>query len=130
MEGRKMFQYRALLAGGVVCIAVLIGSCKKDESQPTTPVPQGPQLTAVPLGVTVGLSQSQNVTITGGTHPYTVAQPPNGNLASAQFVNANLDTAVLVITGVSMATGATSMIVRDATTPQQKSVAVGILKVQ
>lgn len=120
---------RAAYMAVLLCLVVLIGSCKRDESQPTTPAPQGAQLTAVPPGVTVGLSQSQNVTISNGTYPYAVAQPPNGNLATAQFINANLDTAVLVITGVSTATGSTVVVLRDASTPQ-KAVTVGILKVQ
>jgi hypothetical protein len=126
-----MFQNRSLLAAGVVCLAVLIGSCKKDEGQPTgSSTPQGPLLTATPAGVTVQTNRLQNVTITGGVRPYSIFQQPNVSLATAQFVNANLDTVVLVITGVSTATGSTSVLVRDASSPQQKSVAVGILKVQ
>jgi hypothetical protein len=123
--------YYVVLAIGLIVAPVLMGSCKKEDSQPTgATTPPGPTLSSVPAGVTVGSSQAKNVTITGGTYPYAVTQLPSANLATAQFVNANLDTAVLVITGVTTATGPTSVLVRDASTPQQKSVVVGILKVQ
>lgn len=117
------------IAFGIVCISVLIGSCK-DEGQPTgsSAPPPGSLLTASPPGVTVGTGGSQNVTITGGTHPYT-AQVQNPAFATTQFVTNN-DTAVVRITGVSTATGVTSVVVRDASTPQPKSVGVTITKTQ
>ena len=121
-----MRRHFAVLALGIVSIGVLVASCKKDEGGTTAPT--GPLLTAVPSGVTVGTNVSQNVTITGGTHPYT-PMSQNQGLVTAQFVNANVDTAVLVITGVSTATGSTSVVVRDASTPQ-KSVSVGVTKTQ
>jgi hypothetical protein len=112
------------------CLIVLIGSCAKDEGQPTgSSPPPGLLLTATPAAVTLQNNQSQNVTITNGMHPYNITQQPSGSLATAHFVNASLDTAVLVITGVSTATGSTSVIVRDASTPQ-KGVTVAIIKVQ
>ncbi len=120
-----MNRYYASVVIGLVCLSVLIGSCK-DEGQPNSPsTPAGSLLTATPAGVTVGAGGSQNVTITGGTHPYT-AQPQNPGLASAQVIT-NADTAVIMITGVSTATGSTSVIVRDASTPQ-KSATVGVNK--
>jgi hypothetical protein len=120
-----MFRHYAVLAVVIVSVGVLIGSCKKDESQPTS-TPTGPLLNASVSGVVVSSGTSQNVTITGGTHPYT-AQSANAGLATASFVNANVDTAILVITGVSTATGGTSVAVRDASTPQ-KSVSIGVTK--
>ena len=123
-----MPRHFAVLAVGIVSIGVLVGSCKKDEGGTTAPIQTGPLLTAVPSGVSVGTNVSQNVTITGGTHPYTAASQ-NPGLATAQFVNANVDTAVLVITGVSTATGPTSVVARDASTPQ-KSVSVSVTKTQ
>jgi hypothetical protein len=123
-----MARYGTSLAVGVACFCLLIGSCKKDESGPTaTPTQTGPALTAAPPGVTVGTGGSQNVTITGGTHPYT-AQSQNLNLASVQFTT-NADTATIMITGVSTATGSTSVVVRDASTPT-RAVAVGVTKTQ
>jgi len=109
-----------------VCVGVLISSCKNEDSQPNA-TQQGPSLTATPAGVTIGAGGSQNVSITGGVHPYT-AQPQNPALTTVQFVT-NADTAVLMITGVTTATGTTSVIVRDASTPQQKSVTVSVVKV-
>jgi len=122
-----MDRYYVLVTAGFV-VAMLMGSCKKDEAQSGS-TPTGPLLNASTPAVTVGGGQQANVTISGGTHPYVIAQPPNAALASAQFVNANLDTATLVITGVSTATGSTSVVVRDASSPQ-KSVAIGIVKTQ
>ena len=86
-------------------------------------------LTANPPAVTLVGTTPQNVTISTGTPPYGIAQAPVAGLATAQFVDSTLATAVLVITGVSTATGSTSVIVRDASTPQ-RSVVVGISKVQ
>ena len=110
----------------LVSLAVFVSSCKKDDAT-TAPTTQVPSLIASPSGVTLASSTSQNVTITSGVHPYIIAQQPNPSLATVQFVNANLDTAVLVITGVSTATGSTSVVIRDASLPQ-RSVAIGITK--
>ena len=130
MERGSMRGYHVLTAVCLVVLGVLIGSCSKDQgtSAPTPTVPSA-TLTANPPGVTLVGTTPQNVTITAGLHPYTIAQQPSPNLATAQFVNANLDTAVLVITGVSTATGSTSVVVRDAST-LQRSVVVGIVKAQ
>lgn len=120
-----MLRHYAVLAVGIISIGALIGSCKKDESQPTSTSP-GPLLNASVPGVIVSSGTSQNVTITAGMYPYT-AQSANPGLATASFVNANVDTAILMITGVSTATGGTSVVVRDASTPQ-KSVSIGVTK--
>ncbi len=113
----------------LIVLGVLAGSCSKDQGSTAPPTQSGPQLTATPPGVALAGTTPQNVTITGGAHPYTIAQAPAPGLATAQFVNANVDTAVLVITGVSTATGSTSVVVRDASSPQ-RSVTVGISKTQ
>lgn len=86
-------------------------------------------LIANPTAVSLAGLTPQSVTISTGTEPYSIFQPPAPGLATAQFVDPNLSTAVLVITGVSTATGSTSVIVRDASTPP-RSVTVGISKVQ
>ncbi|MBM2839584.1 MAG: hypothetical protein HW412_112 [Bacteroidetes bacterium] len=123
--GGVMAKHYVWITMGLLCLGALIGSCKKDEGQPTS-TPPGPLLNANVPGVIVSSGTSQNVTITGGTYPYT-AQSANPGLATASFVNANVDTAILVITGVSTATGGTSVVVRDASTPQ-KSVSIGVTK--
>ena len=86
-------------------------------------------LTANPPAVTLVGAGPQNVTISTGVHPYSIFQQPFPGLATAQFIDPNLNSAVLVITGVSTATGSTSVIVRDASSPP-RSVTVGITKVQ
>ena len=86
-------------------------------------------LTANPPSVTLTGTTPQNVTISTGTPPYGIAQAPAPGLATAHFVDSTLASPVLVITGVSTATGSTSVIVRDASTPQ-RTVTVGISKVQ
>lgn len=123
-----MRSYYGLFGALLVTLGVLAGSCSKDQGT-TAPTPTGPALIATPPGVSVSGTGSQNVTITAGTHPYTIVQQPNPGLATAQFVNANLDTAILTITGVSTATGSTAVVVRDASSPQ-RSVTIGITKTQ
>ena len=86
-------------------------------------------LTANPPSVALTGTTPQNVTISTGTPPYGIAQAPAAGLATAHFVDSTLASPVLVITGVSTATGSTSVIVRDASTPQ-RTVTVGISKVQ
>ena len=114
----------------LVILGLLAGSCSKDSgTNAPPPQPSGPSLTAAPPGVTLVGTTPHSVTITAGLHPYTIAVQPNPALVTAQFVNANIDTAVLVITGVSTATGSTSVVVRDASSPQ-KSVTIGISKTQ
>lgn len=88
-----------------------------------------PPLTANPPEVTLVGTTPQNVTITAGLHPYSIYQQPAPGLATAQFIDPNLDTVVVVITGVSTATGATAVVIRDASVPP-RSVTVGITKVQ
>jgi hypothetical protein len=127
MEGRGMSRSLVRVVAIVIAGTAVISSCKKDESSTGTQGTPGPTLSASAASVTVGGGQQANVTISGGTNPYAIGVPPNPAIASAQFVNANLDTAVLIITGVTTATGSTAVVVRDASTPQ-KSVAISIVK--
>ncbi|MBI4536056.1 MAG: hypothetical protein HY708_07240 [Ignavibacteriae bacterium] len=109
--------------------ALAVIACSKDQTPTTTPTQQTGGLQASPSGVVVSQGQTQNVTITGGVNPYVIATPPNASLATAQFVNANLDTAILSITGaVTTATGSTSVRVRDSSTPTQREVTIAITK--
>ena len=100
----------------------------------STPAMTGSIAVTVPLttsapAVTLSGTTPQNVTISTGIPPYVISQPPSASLATAHFVDVNVDTAVLVITGVSTATGSTSVVVKDASNPQ-RSVAVAITKIQ
>lgn len=113
----------------IAAIAALISSCKEDAGPTGSDGGSTPTLAASSTSVSVGSGISQSVTISGGTHPYS-AQSQNTTLVTASFVNANLDTALLNIVGaVTTATGGTSIIVRDASTPQ-KAVSIGITKTQ
>ncbi len=114
---------------GLLVMGIVITGCKKDYSSvapPDQPAPQG--LTATPSSVSVSSSQSQTVIVRGGVHPYVIAQAPASTLAQATIVDAGRDTITVTISGVSVATGSTSVVIRDGTTPQPKSVAVGITK--
>ena len=118
-----MFQHSALLAGGVVCLIVLIGSCKKDASQPTALAPPAPQLMASPTSASMAVGTSQNVSIGGGTPPYVIATPPSA-IAAAVLFNPDSLVATLRITGVSVASVATSVTMRDNTPAAPKTVVV------
>ena len=121
------FAVRALAAGSST---IIVGDHSSPALTKSIGVTVSPRpLIANPPSVTLVGTTPQNVTISTGIHPYSIFQQPAPGLATAQFVNANLDTVVLVITGVSTATGATSVVVRDASTPP-RSVTVGIAKVQ
>jgi len=128
----------AMLAGTVLTVHALSAGSSSlligDNSSPRLTVGINvtvsiPPLVANPPGVTIVGTSSQNVTISSGTHPYVILQQPNPGLASAHFVDPNLDAVVLTISGVSTASGSTAVIVRDASNPP-RSVTVGISKIQ
>jgi hypothetical protein len=112
----------------VVAAVVLVFSCSKDDA-PSTPQQQGGGLRAIPTGLTVSTNQTSTVAVSAGVPPYAIAAAPSAGLATAQFVNANIDTAILSITGVTTATGATSVRVRDSSPSPGKTVTVLITKV-
>ncbi len=87
-------------------------------------------LIATPSSVTVGPGQSQNVSISNGTPPYAIAEVPNSGLATASFLNPNTDPAMLVITGVTIASaaGSTSVKVKDSSPSPEREVSVTITK--
>jgi hypothetical protein len=124
-----MTRNQVLVVLGMSCVGMTTLSCKRDES-PVAPGYQPTQqgLSAVPSTVSVSSSQSRNVSISGGIQPYAIVQAPSASLASATIVDANRDTIVLSISGVTTATGSTAVVVRDATTPQPKSVSIAITK--
>lgn len=115
--------------GWAVVLALVLCTCSKDES-PSTPAQQGGSLRATPASVTVSANQTIPVAISDGVPPYSIAAAPNGSLATAQFQNASMDTAILSITGVTTATGTTSVRVKDSTPSPEKQVTVQITKVQ
>ena len=75
-----------------------------------------PPLVATPPSVTVGSGDSVNVTISQGIPPYLIVQSPDPSLASAQFIDPNVASAILQITGVTnaSASGPTSIRVQDS----------------
>jgi len=110
-------------------LTLALQSCSKDEA-PSSSQQQGGGLSASPSSVTVSTNQTRTTAISGGVAPYVIASAPSASLATAQLMNANLDTAILSITGVSMATGSTSVRVRDSSPPPERQVTVGIQKIQ
>jgi hypothetical protein len=112
----------------IVVIAVLIFnvvSCSKNTSptqvQQTTPH----QLTAVPPSAAVGVGTSQNIAISGGTPPYSVASGPSA-IATAQLTNPDSLVATLTITGVTVATASTSITVRDSAAVKNVAISIGV----
>lgn len=93
-----------------------------DEITITITVTLTPPLTANPPQVTVGPGQSVNVSIGNGSPPYIIAALPNPGLATASFVDGNVNPATLVITGVTIASaaGSTSVRVTDSSSPQRE----------
>jgi hypothetical protein len=98
------------------------------------------QITILPLGslvanpssVIVGSSGSpENVEISGGILPYMIDRQPDAALATAQFVNPNVEPAILAITGVTNAsvTGSTSVKIKDSSPSPEKEVTIPISKI-
>jgi hypothetical protein len=124
-----MMRNSGLGLAGLVLIGLLTHGCRKDNAVVAPvdqPVQQG--LTASPASVSVSSSQSRNIVVSGGIQPYAIAQAPSSALAQATIADASRDTITVTISGVSVATGSTSVIIRDGSTPQPKTVTVGITK--
>ncbi len=94
-------------------------------------VSPAPALVANPTSVTVSQGQSVNVSISNGTPPYVIDTAPNAGFATASFVNANANPAILTITGVSIASvsGSTSVKVKDSSPSPEREVTVPITKI-
>lgn len=114
----------------VVMFGLAIVGCSDAGDGSTQPPPGGGGggLTAQPSTVTVSNGVTVNVQISGGTTPYVIDDPPNSSLATAMFVNPNVTPAVLNITGVSTASGTTSVKVKDSTPSPEREVRVTIIK--
>ncbi|MSU44924.1 hypothetical protein EXS45_01980 [Candidatus Nomurabacteria bacterium] len=67
-------------------------------------------LIVTPQNVSANIDQITSMTISGGTPNYSIDTPPDTRVATAQILGSNI-----IITG--KATGQTSMIVRDSSTP-------------
>lgn len=114
----------------VLLVLFLAGTgCREEDGQATPPPSQsGGMLSANPSSVVVANGTSQTVSVGGGTTPYVIVEAPNPNLARAVFVNAHESTATLTITGVSVATGSTSVRIMDNSPPPEKEVRITITK--
>ena len=116
--------------GMVVSAALLMGlsACSKDSTAPPTQPQVGAPagLYAVPPTVAVGIGGVQHVNVTGGTPPYSIASGP-GAIAAADLANADSSVAVLKITGVTVASVATSVVVKDNTPSSPKTVSISVM---
>jgi hypothetical protein len=115
----------------VVMLGVIASGCGKDYASTapqTSPGTSTPGLTAQPPSVTLAVGGSTTVSISGGKPPYAIAVSPDAR-ATAQLVNADSAVATLEISGVSVASPATAVTVRDNSPAPPLTVAVAI-KVQ
>lgn len=113
----------------VIALILASHSCSKDETPSSSQQQQAGSLRAEPSSVTVSTNQTRTVAVSAGVPPYLIASAPSPNLATAQFVNASLDTSVLSITGVSVATGSTSVRIKDSSPSPEKEITIQISKV-
>ena len=114
-----------LWSGVVLVLSIVISGCKKDDP-PTTVQQTTSPLTANPPSVTVTAGgSSQDVSISAGTPPYDISRSPSA-IATAQLLNRDSLIATLRITGVSIASAATSVTVKDNSASQSKTVTVPI----
>ncbi len=113
-----------IIAAAFVFVAL---DCSKSSNSPTQPSTSNPppSLNAAPPSVTVAVGAHQSVTVSGGTPPYAIVTAPNST-ATALLVNADSATAILQITGVTVASVSTSVVVKDNTMSTAKSVTVPI----
>ena len=95
-------------------LLIAAASCSKNSGSPTQPnTPPPPQLSAVPPSVSLTAGGSQNVDISGGTPPYSIAGGP-GAIATAALTVSDSVVGVLHIMGVSIASVSTTVTVRDS----------------
>ena len=95
----------------VLALLFLALNCMKSSS-PMQPA-LGPQLDAIPASVIVHVGTSQTVTISGGTPPYGIETPP-GPIATALLTNADSASASIQITGVTVASVSTAVVIKDS----------------
>ncbi len=115
--------FSLVLVAGITIVAL---HCSKSSS-PTQPpnTPAVPSLNATPSSATVSVGTSQNVSVSGGAPPYAISASPSA-IATAQILNADSAIAIIQITGVTVASVSTSVVIRDNTTTTPKSVTIPI----
>jgi len=124
------------LFGGILAAAVTVSflalataSCSDSGSTAPQTRPSGPALTATPPSASIGNGTSQTVSITGGQEPYAIIQIPVAGLASAVWTDSAHTPASLTVFGAAtVATGSTSVIIRDSSPSVAKSVTIPIIK--
>ncbi len=99
-----------LLVVGTTIVAI---ECNKNNSPTQPQQTPGPQLNAVPSSALVGAGGSENIAVSGGIPPYSIASPP-GSIATAQLLNPDSIVTTLKITGVSVASVSTAVVIRDS----------------
>lgn len=120
---------RGILGGAVALafLALATESCKDNGS--TAPPPTGPSLTSAPPSAAVGNGTSQTVSIAGGQAPYSIAQLPISSLATAVWVDSAHTPASLTVFGAAtVATGSTSVIIRDSSPSTARTVTIPVIK--
>lgn len=118
MRRLRLYLAAALLMGA--------GACSKTDSPPTQPqISTTAGLAAVPPSVAVGIGGVQNVNVSGGMPPYSIATGPS-SIATAAISNADSTIAVLKIMGVTVASAPTTVTVRDNTPSAPKTVSISI----
>lgn len=123
--------FGGLIAGAVAVsfLALATASCSDSGSTAPQAKPSGPALTSTPPSASVGNGTSQTIAITGGQEPYTVIQIPIATLARAVWVDSAHTPASLTVFGAAtMATGSTSVIIRDSSPSAARSVTIPIIK--
>ena len=112
----------------VVAMAAMVAASCSDKGETTSP-PVVATLTAAPASASVSQGQTVNVAVSGGTAPYHILTHPDPALATAALQDSAMNPVTLMITGVSVATGSTSVRVGDSSPSSQKQVTVAITKV-
>ncbi len=74
---------------------------------------------SVVQNVTVNANESRNITITGGTKPYSIETPPNTTVATVQISTTPQNSNIITITG--KAKGQTGIVVKDSSTPPKST---------
>jgi hypothetical protein len=120
-----------VLAGAVAIafLALATASCSDSGSTAPPGQPGGPALTSAPPSASVSNGSSQTITITGGQEPYVITQIPLAALARAVWVDSAHTPASLTVFGAaSVATGSTSVIIRDSSPSAARTVTIPIIK--
>ena len=113
----------------VVSVTVFALHCSKSSSSPTqpmTPTPPPPSLIAVPTSASITVGATENVTVSGGTPPYLISSAP-GSIATASILNPDSVATFIHITGVTVSSVSTAVVIRDNSNPTPRTVSVPII---